>query len=73
MFASGDPLNVALAIIWSTILLGCLALTWYAYVRWKMSPDDSLSHNIALWLQTRGPLVGVAADASGQGRRSKRL
>lgn len=51
MFASGDPLNVTLAIVWSIVCLSSFTLTWYAYIRWKEHPNDSLSHNIAVYMR----------------------
>lgn len=51
LFASGDPMNITLAIVWSGVMLWCLALTWYSYFRWRAHPDDSLSHNIAVFMQ----------------------
>lgn len=65
MIESSDPLNAILAIIWSVILTGALALTWYAYLRWRLNPNDSLSHCIAEWFrrfQDRmlfGMMIGV--------------
>jgi hypothetical protein len=51
MIASGDPLNLILASVWTGVLLFCLWLTWYAYARWKRNPGDSLSHRIAARVQ----------------------
>jgi hypothetical protein len=50
MIASGDPINFILASLWTVILLFCILFAWYAYIRWKRNPDQSLSHYIALWL-----------------------
>ncbi len=60
MIASTDPTNITLACVWSAVLLGSLALTWYAYFRWKAQPNNSLSHNIAIWAHSQGVLVGFA-------------
>jgi len=51
LFASGDPTNVALALLFSGILLFCLWLTWYAYFLWKIHPEGSISHRIAVYFQ----------------------
>ena len=51
LFASEDPLNFILACVWSLMLLGSLSLTWYAYILWKKYPDDSISHNIAVYVR----------------------
>jgi hypothetical protein len=46
VIASSDPLNFILASVWTLVLAFCLWLTWYAYLRWKRNPDDSLSQRI---------------------------
>jgi hypothetical protein len=58
MIASTDPTNITLACAWSVVTLGAFVLTWYAYFRWKIEPNDSLSHKIAIWAHRQGMLVG---------------
>ncbi len=49
MLASSDPLNFILATIWSTVLIACIALTWYSYILWRRWPNESISNRIAEW------------------------
>lgn len=51
LLASGDPMNVTLAVVWSALLIGALSLTWYSYLRWKWYPQESLSHDIAMYMK----------------------
>lgn len=51
MIASSDPMNATLTIIWSLLCWSSFLLGVYAYCRWKRHPDESLSHDIAVYMQ----------------------